>query len=175
MSIATVDKRRSALRACRFLSIAFGLIVLCLAPGWALQAAGQTQAGQPQKDGQSTSGSQYLPVDHQVIIEFRPEPEGPKAIGKSVLGSSSEAPTLVVILRAVFSSDAKVRDIKVVKMVPKSAPKVWAKDLARKAIEAAKGIKFIPATKDARPVSMYMQLEYTFTLDDEDDEAGPKN
>lgn len=31
-------------------------------------------------------------------------------------------------------------------------------------MEAARNIKFIPATKDGKPVSMSMQLEYNFNL-----------
>ncbi len=36
--------------------------------------------------------------------------------------------------------------------------------LTERAIAAARQIKFVPATKDGRPVSMYIQLEYNFNL-----------
>jgi len=36
--------------------------------------------------------------------------------------------------------------------------------LTERAIAAARQIKFTPATKDGRPVSMYIQLEYNFNL-----------
>ena len=31
-------------------------------------------------------------------------------------------------------------------------------------IAAAKGIRFVPATKDGHPVSMWMELQYNFNL-----------
>jgi len=31
-------------------------------------------------------------------------------------------------------------------------------------VEAARRIKFVPAMKDGKPVSMFMQLEYNFSL-----------
>jgi hypothetical protein len=36
--------------------------------------------------------------------------------------------------------------------------------LTKKSIEAARNITFIPATKDGKNVSMWMQLEYNFNL-----------
>jgi hypothetical protein len=36
--------------------------------------------------------------------------------------------------------------------------------LTERAVEAARRIKFFPATKDGRPVSMFIQLEYNFNL-----------
>jgi outer membrane biosynthesis protein TonB len=35
--------------------------------------------------------------------------------------------------------------------------------LTEQAIEAAKKIKFIPATRNGRPVSMWFQLEFNFS------------
>jgi TonB family protein len=61
-----------------------------------------------------------------------------------------------VVLRVVFTSDGRVTNIQVVQGLPNG--------LTEKAVEAAKKIKFIPATKDGRFVSMYMQLEYHFNL-----------
>jgi TonB family protein len=61
-----------------------------------------------------------------------------------------------VVLRAVFAFDGTVRNIVVFRGLPDG--------LNEKVIQAARKIKFIPATKDGRPVSMYMQLEYNFNL-----------
>jgi TonB family protein len=61
-----------------------------------------------------------------------------------------------VVLRAVFSKEALVTNIKVVKGLPHG--------LTQSAIAAAKGIEFTPASKDGHPVSQYMQLEYNFNL-----------
>ena len=61
-----------------------------------------------------------------------------------------------VILRVVFRSDGRVTNIQPIQGLPNG--------LTEKAIEAAKKIKFIPATKDGKFVSMHMQLEYHFNL-----------
>ena len=59
-----------------------------------------------------------------------------------------------MILKVVFTSRGTVENIHVVRELPNG--------LTERAIEAAKKIKFIPATKDGHPVSMWMQLEYVF-------------
>ena len=61
-----------------------------------------------------------------------------------------------VVLRAVFSYDGTVRNIMVVRGLKYG--------LTEKTMQAARKIKFVPATKDGHPVSMYMQLEYNFNL-----------
>ena len=64
--------------------------------------------------------------------------------------------TGTVILRAIFSYDGTVKNIVVVKGLRYG--------LNERAIDAARQIKFIPAVKDGKPVSMWMQLEYNFNL-----------
>jgi TonB family protein len=64
--------------------------------------------------------------------------------------------TGTVIMRCIFSSTGKVTDIRVISGLPDG--------LTEKAVEAARQIKFKPATKNGKPVSMYMQLEYNFNL-----------
>jgi len=59
-----------------------------------------------------------------------------------------------VILRVVFSKTGEVNSINVVAGLPDG--------LTQRAIDAAGRIKFVPATKDGNPVSMWMQLEYNF-------------
>ena len=61
-----------------------------------------------------------------------------------------------VVLRCVFASDATVKHILIVQPLPSG--------LTERAIAAAKKIKFIPATRDGKPVSLLMQLEYNFNL-----------
>jgi TonB family protein len=61
-----------------------------------------------------------------------------------------------VVLRAVFSKDGEVTNLHVVSKLPHG--------LTRRAIEAARGIKFVPAEVDGRPVSMWMELQYNFNL-----------
>lgn len=64
--------------------------------------------------------------------------------------------TGTVVLRCIFAADGRVRNIYVIWGLPGG--------LTERAIEAARKIKFIPATVDGKPVSMWMQLEYNFNL-----------
>jgi TonB family protein len=59
-----------------------------------------------------------------------------------------------VILKAVFSAEGKVTDVNVVKGLPDG--------LTETAIQAAKKIKFNPAVKSTKPISINVQLEYNF-------------
>jgi TonB family protein len=61
-----------------------------------------------------------------------------------------------VVLRAVFSSNGQVTNIRPVSNLPYG--------LTEKAIAAARMIKFTPAMKDGHPVSQYIQIEYSFNL-----------
>lgn len=62
----------------------------------------------------------------------------------------------VVVLAAVLSDDGNLEHILVLQSLPYG--------LSAKSIEAAKQIKFTPATKDGRAVSTWTQLEYNFNL-----------
>ena len=61
-----------------------------------------------------------------------------------------------VVLRAIFAADGNVKHILVLSGLPDG--------LTEAAIRSARLIKFIPATIDGRPVSMFIQLEYNFNL-----------
>jgi len=61
-----------------------------------------------------------------------------------------------VVLRAVFAEDGTVKSVLILNPLPNG--------LTERAIQAAKKIKFTPATKDGRLVSTYVQLEYNFNL-----------
>lgn len=61
-----------------------------------------------------------------------------------------------MVLRAVFAADGTVKYIIIVSDLPDG--------LTQQAVAAAQRIKFVPATVDGRPVSMYFQLEYNFNL-----------
>ena len=61
-----------------------------------------------------------------------------------------------VVLRAVFGADGKVKNILVLSPLPNG--------LTERSLNAARMIKFEPATKDGRPVSMLVQIEYHFNL-----------
>ncbi len=61
-----------------------------------------------------------------------------------------------VVLRGVFSADGTVKYLLVIQSLPFG--------LTEQSLAAARKIKFVPATKDGRPVSTYIQLEYNFNL-----------
>jgi hypothetical protein len=60
------------------------------------------------------------------------------------------------MLRVVFSSAGEVVQIRAIRTLPFG--------LTERAIAAARQIKFVPAMKGGRPVSVHMQLEYNFNL-----------
>ncbi len=64
--------------------------------------------------------------------------------------------TGTIVLGCVFGSSGRVTNI--------TAMSRLEHGLTEKAIAAAQQIRFIPAVKDGRFVSMYMQLEYNFNL-----------
>jgi TonB family protein len=61
-----------------------------------------------------------------------------------------------VILRAVFAADGTVKHLLVLRSLPYG--------LTERSLAAARRIKFTPATKDGKPISTFMQLEYNFNL-----------
>jgi len=61
-----------------------------------------------------------------------------------------------VVLQVVFAVNGEIQNIRVIRLLPDG--------LTRKAIEAARKIKFKPATKDGESVSVRGNLEFTFNL-----------
>lgn len=61
-----------------------------------------------------------------------------------------------VVLRAILAANGRVVGIRVVKGL--------SEGLSEQAIDAARKIKFVPALKDGRPVSMFVQIEYNFNI-----------
>ena len=88
-------------------------------------------------------------VSSKAKVLSKPEPTYTEAARKNQI-------TGTVVLRAVFSSGGSVTNIHAVSGLPDG--------LTERAIAAAKSIKFVPATKDGRPVSMWMELQYNFNL-----------
>ena len=88
-------------------------------------------------------------VTSKARILEKPEPQYTEAARKNQI-------TGTVVIKAIFSSSGQVTNIIAVSKLPDG--------LTEKAIAAARQIRFVPATKDGRPVSMYMQLEYNFNL-----------
>ncbi len=64
--------------------------------------------------------------------------------------------TGTVVIKCIFGSEGEVRNLVVTRQL--------GYGLTSRAVRAARGIRFTPATKDNRQVSMYMQLEYNFNL-----------
>jgi TonB family protein len=88
-------------------------------------------------------------VNAKARVLSKPEPQYTEDARKNQI-------TGTVVLRAVFTSGGQVTSIRAVSGLPFG--------LTERAIAAARQIRFTPATKDGRPVSMYIQLEYNFNL-----------
>ena len=88
-------------------------------------------------------------VDQKARVLSKPEPTYTEGARKNQI-------TGTVVLRAVFSSSGEVTNIHAVSGLPDG--------LTERAMAAAKQIKFVPATKDGRPVSMWMEFQYNFNL-----------
>jgi TonB family protein len=120
-------------------------------------ALGKKQKGLALSDGPdaplrpNTAEAAYIgkEVDRKARLTAKPEP-------RYTAGARKNAIVGTVILKVVFSSTAQITNIRVVQALPYG--------LTERAITAAKKIKFVPAMKDGRYVSMWMQLEYNFNL-----------
>ena len=88
-------------------------------------------------------------VDRKARLAMKPEPNYTEAARQNKV-------TGTVVLKCVFSSTGSVTSIRTVSDLPHG--------LTERAIDAARKIKFIPAMKDGKFVSMWMQLEYNFNL-----------
>jgi TonB family protein len=88
-------------------------------------------------------------VNSKARVLSKPEPQYTEDARKNQI-------TGTVVLRAVFTSGGQVTSIRAVSGLPYG--------LTERAIAAARQIRFTPAMKDGRAVSMYIQLEYNFNL-----------
>ena len=88
-------------------------------------------------------------VTQKARVLTKPEPQYTEAARRAAVVGT-------IILRCVFSADGEVKNLRVEQALPFG--------LTTGAIQAARRIKFTPATIDGRPVSMYIQLEYNFNL-----------
>lgn len=93
----------------------------------------------------------YPPVQvtERARVLAKPEPQYTEDARRNQITGS-------VVLRVVFSRTGEVTNIRAIHALPFG--------LTEKAIAAARQIRFRPATKDGRPVNVYMQLEYNFNL-----------
>ncbi len=88
-------------------------------------------------------------VTSKARVLEKPEPTYTEAARKNQI-------TGTVVLRAIFSANGTVTSISPVSRLPDG--------LTERAIAAAHNIRFVPATKDGHPVSMWMELQYNFNL-----------
>ena len=88
-------------------------------------------------------------VEQRARLLLKPEPQYTEEARRNAI-------TGTVMLRVVFSSLGTVEQIRALQSLPFG--------LTEKAIAAARQIKFVPAMKGGRPVSVWMQLEYNFNL-----------
>ena len=87
--------------------------------------------------------------DERARLILKPEPHyTEEARRQGIVGT--------VILRVVFASTGEVTQIRATQQLPSG--------LTEQAIAAARQIKFVPAKKNGRAVSVVMQLEYNFNL-----------
>lgn len=88
-------------------------------------------------------------VEQRARLLSKPEPKYTEEARRNQISGT-------VMLRAVFASSGEVVQIRALSSLPFG--------LTERAIAAAREIKFLPATKGGRPVSVFMQLEYNFNL-----------
>jgi TonB family protein len=88
-------------------------------------------------------------VEQRARLISKPEPKYTEEARRNQI-------TGTVMLRAVFASSGEVVQIRALSSLPFG--------LTERAIAAAREIKFVPAMKGGRPVSVSMQLEYNFNL-----------
>ena len=88
-------------------------------------------------------------VDRRVRVVMKPEPRYTElARQNKTVGT--------VVVKVVFACNGTVNDIRVLKELPHG--------LTDQAIDALKKLKYVPAVKNGKYVSMWMQLEYNFNL-----------
>ena len=88
-------------------------------------------------------------VDTKARLISKPEPSYTDAAKRrGIVGT--------VVLKVVFSASGKVTNIRVAHGLPEG--------LTERAIVAARQIKFVPASREGKFVSMWMQLEYNFNF-----------
>ncbi|HJP94890.1 MAG TPA: energy transducer TonB [Pyrinomonadaceae bacterium] len=88
-------------------------------------------------------------IEQRARLLFKPEPQYTEEARVNQI-------TGTVVLRVVFSSSGEVDQIRAIRTLPYG--------LTERAIAAARQIRFVPAMKNGRPVSVFMQLEYNFNL-----------
>ena len=121
-----------------------GIIEVVNGPGLPYEPAIQVASSDETK--QLFTGKE---VDKKVRLGMKPEPSYTEEARRNQI-------TGTVVLKCVFAANGAVTNIRVMSGLPYG--------LKEQAIDASRKIKFIPAIKDGKYVSMWMQLEYNFNL-----------
>jgi TonB family protein len=111
-----------------------------------IHAARAASPAEPVKENRNFTGNE---VKEKARVTSKPEPQYTDA-------ARAAGVTGTIVLRGVFSSQGEVKGLVITRAL--------GYGLTTRAIQAARQIKFAPATIDGRPVSMYIQLEYNFYL-----------
>jgi TonB family protein len=121
---------------------------------------GNTGGGDRHEGGGGAGGGGGGDTDYNRTFAAKEVTQKARIISKPEAQYTEEARknqvTGTVVLRAVLGSGGQVTGIRAVSGLPNG--------LTEKAISAAHLIKFTPAMKDGRPVSQYIQIEYSFNL-----------
>lgn len=88
-------------------------------------------------------------VERKIRLAMKPEPSYTESARQAGVAGT-------VVLKCIFGSNGTVREIRTVSGLPYG--------LTEEAIDAATKIKYLPAMKDGKFVSMWIQLEYNFNL-----------
>ncbi len=107
-------------------------------------------SGTTYADSIASGDSPVMPndVSRKVMILIKPEPTYTEEARRRELRGR-------VVLKAVLSASGKVTNVQVVSGLP---------ELAQSATEAAHKIYFIPAVKDGRFISTFVELQYNFNI-----------
>jgi TonB family protein len=120
-------------------------------PGAAPSAKSASASAQPATKTNATEDSiksfSGKDVTRKAVVVTKPEPSYTGLAEKNHVSGT-------VVLKVVLSSSGRVTNIRAVGRLPDG--------LTENAIEAARQIRFVPAVKDGRFVSMRMELQYNF-------------
>lgn len=105
--------------------------------------------GTEAKNGQSDEEHIYKgkEVDKKPVVKSKPQPEYTAAAKLHRIEGT-------VVLRCIFASTGETKHFFVISGLPDG--------LTDTSIAAAKKIKFKPAMKDGKPVTIWMELQYNF-------------
>lgn len=118
---------------------------------WRGQAAAIKSHMEHVRDGEKEYGSAG-PSSKAVklVIHAKPDPGYTEQARRNGTGGR-------VTLRLIFGADGQIKDPVAIRLLPDG--------LTEKALEAARRIRFQPATVDGRPVSQFLTVEYGFDID----------